>query len=134
MPARAVTLTPPMPLSDRLDLCRTQVAGSAVVAYGDLDARLILRSSSPTPWARERLDALSAEAARHLRGSAADALAKVSGGRPRLAISMTASETRVFVTDDAGAGELLCSVGDARADVVASARAATAALRDVTGG
>ncbi len=134
MLARATALTPPMSISDRLDLCRAQVAGSAMVAYGDLGARLILRSSSSTPWARERLDALSAEAASHLRGKSADTLARVAGGRPRLAIAMTASETRVFVTDGRGAGELLCSVGDARADVVASARAATAALRDVTDG
>jgi hypothetical protein len=135
MPAEIAPLVPQMPLGERLDRCRSEVAGCELVAYGDLGSGLILRSSSHQPCPRERLDALCDAAAVQLRGARCQQLAGQSGAPPRLAVTMTRDETRIFVaTGVAGTAEydMLCSVSDGRADVTAGIRALSRALRDVT--
>lgn len=109
---------------------RAALPGCALVAYGDLSAKLMLRTNADTAWPQEQLDALCKTA-----GARFDLAAAVSdaGPGPRHAVVMTARDTRVFVGSDSDDADLLACVCHGAADTEVILKHATAALQDITG-
>lgn len=118
-----------MSISEQLDGLRAAIPGCSLVAFGDLDARLVLRSSSDRPRPQERLDELCAQAASVLSDAAGDMMLTQlfgkSGHAPTDAMVLTQSETRIFVRSEGPQADVLCCV----CDTTDAARQATAAAR-----
>jgi len=120
-----------MTIDRHLEDLRAGLPGCSLVAYGDLSANLMLRTSADRAWAQEHLDALCKTAsarfdlARSLRGTAE--------GGPRHAIVLTERDTRVFVGSDQDEADLLCCVCSGTADAEDILTKATATLQDISG-
>ncbi len=127
--------TPGVPgIGARLDALRAAVPGIRLAAYGDLGARLILRSSSDGGWPQDRLDALCHEAEAYFAGSGASALVALADGgdwTPMQAISLRPGEARVFLRSGCGDAGLLCCICDVGPGIDATATAAERVLRDI---
>ncbi len=118
-------------IAARLDALRAAVPGLRLAAYGDLGARLILRSSSDIGWPQDRLDALCVQAEAHFARSGAAGLAGDDGWTPVQAIALTPGEARVFLRGNGGDTAMLCCICDAGPDIGATVVAAERVLRDI---
>lgn len=120
-----------MNVTEALQTLRRDLPGCALVAYGDLDARLVLASASDTRHPREVLDALCLAADTCLCGPGARIAAQALG-LPRLtrATAMREGRLSLFLRADDGGDALFC-VFDAPTDAGAAAARAQATLRDL---
>jgi hypothetical protein len=121
-------------IAARLDKLRADTPGLRLAAYGDLGARLILRSSSDTGWPQDRLDELCLQAEAHFARSGAGALATLAGDdgwTPVQAIALTPGEARVFLRGNGEDTALLCCICDVGPDIDATVAAAGRVLRDI---
>lgn len=108
-----------MSLVDKLDALRAAAPGCSLAAFGDLHARLVLRSSALRPWPQERLDELCAQAARCF--AAADDPAVTShfasgSGRLDEAILLDPTDIRLFLRSPQDEADLICVVVDSVED------------------
>lgn len=124
-----------MDIKDQLDSLRQKVDGCALVAFADIEARLVLVSSSDARASREVLDALCAEAA--LLFNVADAKGGENGlSGADTALNHDAEGVRFFVRDTVGGSDVLCCVlsPDGKIDALVSESHATAnAIFDTAG-
>ena len=100
-----------MSVTDALDALRSELSGCALVAYADLNSRLVLSTSAAGHPGQEELDALSSAAQLVLAGAVAEGGAPVWGGDSPadMAMLMTGSEARVFLrAADAAPEALIC--------------------------
>lgn len=105
-----------MSVTDELDSLRQAVEGCQLVAYADIDAGLVLVSSSATRASREVLDSLCAEAAGVFAaadmGDEADGLTTADIG-----LSLSGDSTRLFLRDVNEGSDAICIVCDPQTDV-----------------
>lgn len=102
-----------MSIVDKLDALRAAAPGCSLAAFGDLHARLVLRSSASRHWPQERLDELCAQAARCF--SAADDPALThhfvpEKGRLDEAILLDPTDIRLFLRSPQDEADLICVV------------------------
>ncbi len=120
-----------MTVTETLETLRRNLPGCTLVAYGDLDARLVLASASATRHPREVLDALCLAADTCLCGPGARIAARALG-LPRLTrtTAMRDGHLSLFLRADDGGDALFC-VFDAPTDAELAATRARATLRDL---
>lgn len=122
-----------MNISAQLDGLRMAVSGCSLVAFGDLDARLVLRASSDKPRPQEQLDELCSQAAGFLSDAAGNAvMTRVfgePGDAPTEAIVLTSDDVRVFVRSPGPQADVVCclcdSAMDAEGAIIAARRVLT---------
>lgn len=131
-------MLPEMSIDEEINALRASVPGCSLVAFGDADTRLMLRSSHEKTCKREFLDELCAQA----RGcfEMLDSLPQETGGcdvsKPRLLdpIVLTPSQTRVFVRTESGGSDFLCCVCGATRDTEGLIQAAQQTLQKIEDG
>lgn len=103
-----------MSVADELDKLRATLPGCTLVAFGDLDAGIVLCASSETKKPQEELDALCAIASHALDGGFTVPVAQTLGGsKLTQAVSVRSGEIRLFLrahADDSDA--LFCTFAD----------------------
>lgn len=121
-----------MTVTETLDLLRRDLPGCTLVAYGDLDARLVLASSAAVHHPREVLDALCLAADTCLGGPGARVAAQALGlpRRTRATVLRDGRLSLFLRTEDEGSDALFC-VFDGPTDAGASAMRAEKTLRDL---
>ncbi len=122
-----------MGVAEVLDNLRAELSGCLLVAYADLQSRLVLCASSAGSPAQEELDALSKSAHLALDGNIADGAQalwanETENAPASSAMLMTGREVRVFLRCPGNASEALILVSEARADLAALQDCAYAAL------
>lgn len=106
-----------MTLVEQLDSLRAAAPGCGLVAFGDLNTRLVLRTSARAPWPQERLDELCAQAARCFASTDTGALADHFGGaRQTEAVLLEPDSLRLFLRAPKDESDLLCVVCDTVGD------------------
>lgn len=120
-----------MTIAERIEQLRNSLPGCSLVAFGDAEAQLVLRSSQARTVHREHLDQLCQEAADcfFLMETAAAALETPlkDSAAARDAIVMTNSGAKIFVKSDKNDADFLCLVCGLPFEpgaIVASARTA----------
>ncbi|WP_294227716.1 hypothetical protein [uncultured Shimia sp.] len=93
-----------MTVSDCLDALRAEISGCQVVAFGDTQARLILKASHDASVQREVLDGLCADAARCF--AMAQSVADPTCGSTH-SITLTDRDMRVYLRTN-GREDFLC--------------------------
>ena len=111
-----------MGVAEELDALRAELSGCHLVAYADLQSRLVLCASSAGNPAQEELDALSRAANLALDGNVAEGAkplwAADTGNAPASsAMLMTGQEVRMFLRSPGNAPEALIVVAEAGADM-----------------
>lgn len=108
-----------MSIVEKLDSLRAAAPGCSLAAFGDLNTRLVLRTSAARPWPQERLDELCMQAARCFASADSPGVAEHfldEGERIDQAILLEPSEVRLFLRAPEEESDLLCvvchSVGD----------------------
>lgn len=101
-----------MSVSERLDELRAAVAECQLVAFIDLEARMVLSVSSQAKQPQEHLDALG-ESASRLLPMAPNALTKCLSFQddhalPDFAVLMSDTNTHIFVRSSGEGHEALC--------------------------
>ena len=121
-----------MTVTETLDTLRRDLPGCTLVAYGDLDARLVLASSAATRHPREVLDALCLAADTCLSGPGARIAAQALGV-PRLtrATALRQGRLSLFLRAEGDGGDALFCVFDAPTDAGAATARAQETLRDL---
>lgn len=94
-----------------LDKCRRDVAGCDIVAFGDYQSLLILRSSQDCHIRREALDTLCSEAAGGFTKLDAIACSTAENKPLRTFGSFTGGCTKAFARSRNGEGEFICISG-----------------------
>ena len=118
-----------MTIAERLDELRARHSGCVLVAFGDLDTRLILRTSAEEALPQEQLDRLCNQAVDTF--SLSDA-ARADESRGSEAFVMTPMDTRIIVRSEAGGSDFLCCVCEGDEAVPAIAECAREVLREVS--
>lgn len=125
-----------MSLDTDIEALRTSLAGCSLVAFGDANTRLMLRSSHEAACHREYLDELCAQAANCFDMAGAKPLKNAENGDGHNAceaIILTSKNTRVFVKTDEGASDFLCCVCDTPRDLENVVKAAKDTLHKIVG-
>lgn len=120
-----------MSLTAQLDTIRSAMPGCVLAAYGDSNAKLVLRSSADRPWPQERLDDLCKTASRTLDLFDRLSPKRRQPGHLREAVVARGNDVRIYV--GAPAGDLLCCVCRAGADTQQAAQTVRAALAKLMG-
>ena len=128
-----------MDIAERLETLRDAAPGCALVAFGDLGARLVLRSSAAVQHPQEYFDQLCAQAEHGFLLQ--DALSAQITPRPMATAEVfvvTPQETRMYIrSPDAGqdtASDALLCVCDCETTARSLLPPATTLLRDLVGG
>ena len=104
-------------VADTLDALRRDLPGCTLVAYGDLDAGLVLASSAADRPPREVLDALCLAADTCLGGKAAQAAARVLGlARLTEATALQGGRMSLFLRGEGDGGDALFCLFDGPSD------------------
>lgn len=124
-------------VAERLDTLRAEIPGCSLVAFGDMRANVILRSSQDRAVPREQLDELCRVATNHFTGPKAQAVSKHltqgADGDLEVAIVLTVDDTRIFVTTPGHDADMLCCVCDGQVDAGQAVESARAGLKDILG-
>lgn len=101
-----------MSIEEHLETLSGNAPGCSLAAYGDISARLILRSRAEAPCRREVLDRLCAEAADVFQRNDRVVLPETPGTEETglCILSFDASEMRVFARERRGSEEVVCAV------------------------
>ncbi|MEX0285263.1 MAG: hypothetical protein AB3N23_11690 [Paracoccaceae bacterium] len=122
-----------MTVGGHLDTLRASLPGCTLVAYGDVSAQLVLRTSTDSAWPQEKLDDLCKSGARQFGLVDAMSPFRQSANPTREAIVTTRRDVRVYVGAPGAAGDVLCCVCRSGIDtdhVIHEARAALSNLLD----
>lgn len=125
-----------MQISEHINALRAAIPGCSLAAFGDADARLLLRASHDRKLHREHLDRLCEEAA-----DCFDLAREVNAGRgaarrrtgPEEVIVMTPVDVKIFVKSDRNEADFMCLVCDTSCDarsVVEMARSSLNRIAD----
>lgn len=103
-----------MSVADELDKLRATLPGCTLVAFGDLDARIVLCASTSDKRPQEDLDALCHAASGALDGGFAGPVASALGGTHLTeAFAVKPGEIQVFLRSEIEAADaLFCSCAD----------------------
>ncbi|MCA0869800.1 hypothetical protein LCL97_03085 [Seohaeicola saemankumensis] len=127
-----------MSISAHLDGLRSAVPGCSLVAFGDLDARLVLRASSDRPRPQEQLDELCMQAASLLSNTAGETVMQrvfgETGEIPIEAVVLTPDDVRVYVRSAAEQSDVLCCLCDSAMDAEGAIAAARRVLNKISDG
>ncbi|MCP5087729.1 MAG: hypothetical protein GY952_13125 [Rhodobacteraceae bacterium] len=118
-----------MTLAERLDELRLKQPGCQLVAFGDLGTRLILRTSSQTPFPQENLDQLCMLAAQTF--SLCDKV-QGEGGVGNDAIIHTPNETTVIVRSQTSGDDFLCCLCESDENAREFAKSAAIMLNEIS--
>lgn len=99
--------------SDHIHALRAEIPGCRLVAFGDVQTRLMLKASHGAEVRREKLDQLSEEAAFCFEMS--DITDCAGQGRNHVLV-LTLEDMRVFVRSAANTSDFLCLVCDLQSD------------------
>ena len=111
-----------MDVTEALDALRSQMSGCSLVAFADLNSKLVLCTSSATRLPQEELDHLSQTAHLVLEGAVAEGAASVwaetaAGAPAGTAMLLSESEARVFLRAEGDSSEALVCVCAPDADL-----------------
>lgn len=103
-----------MSVVDELDKLRATLPGCTLVAFGDLEARIVLCASAPEKRPQEELDALCMAASTALDGGFAVPLSDALGGsRLTQAVTVKPGEIQLFLRSHLDANDaLFCTFAD----------------------
>ena len=103
-----------MSVADELDKLRATLPGCTLVAFGDLNARIVLCASASEKRPQEQLDALCMAASDTLDGTHADPLAKALGGeRLTEAVTVGSGQVHLFLRSHLDVSDaLFCTFAD----------------------
>ncbi|MCE8008129.1 hypothetical protein [Aestuariivita sp.] len=103
-----------MSIADELDMLRATVPGCTLVAFGDLNARIVLCASAAQKPPQEDLDALCLSASGALDGGFAGSVAAFLGGsRLTQAVTLGSGEIRLFLRSHLDSADaLFCTFTD----------------------
>lgn len=118
-----------MTLADRLEMLRSTLSNCHLVAFGDAEARLILKAAHETSVPRETLDHLCEEATSCF---AATDLLGAQGASANEALVLTEHESRVYLRAD-NQTDFLCVVSALREDPDAVTAAGLRTLQEISG-
>lgn len=119
-----------MDISTALDAVRTGISGCTLVAFADINSKLVLSSSAAVTPSREDLDILGEAAGALMTGGLADGATKAVGATD-VAITLTATELRLFLRASQDANEALVCVCDPACDMSAALAVGQNALTEL---
>lgn len=111
-----------------LDRLRAAQAGCALVAFGDLGTRLVLRTSAEKTQPQEFLDRICEQAVQTF------ALCDSAGSGANHATVVSQKDTRLFVRCKGNGSDFLCCVCDGDDDLEDFAASAKTMLREMSQG
>ncbi len=123
-----------MSVAEILDECRTAVSGCQLVAFIDLDSKMVLSVSAQSKQRQERLDTLGTMASAFLPlpdDDIAKCLSHDGAMPPQAAVLLTMTETTAFVRSQAEPREALCCSCAPNASVDSIIEAARMILPDI---
>lgn len=106
-----------MDVSEKLDALRAEVSGCSLVAFSDLESKLVLATSAAFKPAQEDLDNLSDLAQAMLNGSVAKGGEATLDGEAGVAMLISGGDTKVFLRAPGEAVEGLVCVCAPDADL-----------------
>lgn len=116
---------------DELDALQHKFAGCDTVAFADLSTQMVLVTNSETPFRRETLDMLCAEAGLALGGQNTPMLGDQTSDTAFVA---TGNQLRIFLRAQAEPTDVLCCVCAPDLDVTAFLNDARACLEKISNG